>query len=234
MDAGRALGSATRLKGLIHFPIDGLFDLAETSCIHEIGHQWMSFLKLAALRRGQPHWPLGDVAYGIMGWSPPGGQGMEFPFALVPQPNGDYLVQGAPAATEFNDLELYLMGLVPKEEVRPHFVFDNQDQASELRPGGTLRGPVTRFTIDDVIAAEGGPRLPAPAEAQKEFRLATIVLSKDRLLSAAEMAFFDHLAARGEATTELPFTSGRVQGTTKPFFLATGRRATLSTRVWTP
>ena len=43
------------------------------------------------------------------------------------------------------------------------------------------------------------------------------------------MAFFDYMAARGEAINELPYTLGLASGVTKPFYLATRGLATLST-----
>jgi len=60
------------------------------------------------------------------------------------------------------------------------------------------------------------------------------VLSAGGLLSPSEMAFFDHMAARGEARVELPFTAGLSSGITKPFYLATGERGTLSTTMLVP
>ena len=124
------------------------------------------------------------------------------------------------------------MGLISKEEVSEHFVFEDQNQTDQLRGGGTLKGPVHRISIENIIAVDG-PRVPSVSDAQTQFRVVTIILSRDRLLSSNEMAFFDYMAARGESTSELPFTSGLARGVTKPFFLATGGRATLSTTVWT-
>ena len=72
-----------------------------------------------------------------------GFRGGDFPFTLIEQPNGDYLIQGVPRDTEYNDLELYLMGLIPAEEVGKHgehFVFLNQAQRDQLHVGGILEG----------------------------------------------------------------------------------------------
>ena len=74
-----------------------------------------------------------------------------------------------------------------------------------------------------------GPRIPDQGSSQKHFRIATIVLSAGGLLGSEEMAFFDHMSARGEARAELRFTSGFSSGLAKPFYLATGGRGTLST-----
>lgn len=230
LDNGADWGSARRLKGTIQFPLDSYFDLAETAAPHEIGHQWMAFLRQeSSLQPGVPHWPISTLAYGIMGFTA-GGAGAAFRYRLEPLGNGDYRMAQAPQAREFNDMELYLMGLAPASEVGKHVVFINQNQLDQLRPDGVLRGPVREVTAADVIALYG-PREPAYPQSQTSFRLATIVLSRGRLLTPPEMAFFDHMAARGEAATELPYETGLLRGVTKPFGPATRGRATLSTKL---
>jgi hypothetical protein len=226
-DNGATWGSGSRLQGLVHFPIDSLFDLGDSTASHEIGHRWMVFLDNPELT--VPHWPISDLAYGVMGFNIPGsGAGGSFPWELIEQPSGDYLVQQAPIALEFNDLELYVMGLADALTVADHIVFQDQDQADQLFHGGILEGPVDVVTINDIIGVNG-IRIPAAGDAQTDFRLATIVLSQGRLLSQTEMEFFDHMAARGEATTALPFDSGFASGIAKPFHPATQGLATLTT-----
>ena len=233
IDKGDTYGSANRLQGFINYPIDSFFDLGETAASHEIGHKWAAFLDLPALDVPGPHWPVSDFAHGIMGFNLSGGAGGKFPWSFTDQPDGTFLVQlqrDAAKIDEFNDLELYLMGLLAPEEVFPGRVFLNQDQASQLFHGGIFEGPAALVTIDDIIDFHG-PRSPAVGEAQTHFQLASIILSADRLLTEDEMAFFDYMAARGEARNELPFTSGRASGITKPFYLATRGLATLSTTI---
>ena len=106
-------------------------------------------------------------------------------------------------------------------------VFTNQHQN---QASGVLRGAVVPFTIESLVARFGA-RDPAHPAAPSSFRVGTIVLSIGRLLSADEMAYFDHMAARGEATTPVPFTSGLARGTTKPFYVATKQRGRLVTAV---
>jgi uncharacterized protein (TIGR03437 family) len=227
-DAGGPYGSASRLQGVIQFPIDGFFDFGEQAAIHEMGHRWCCFLNLPALTPGRPHWPIGDIAYGIMGFSLPGGAGGAFPYQLTALPNGDYRADTVAAASEYNDLELHLMGLLPATEVGEHFAFQNQNQSQPI--GGVFQGPVTRFNINDVIAS-AGVRVPAYGDAPASFRMGAIVLSRNRLMNADEMAFFEQMAARGEATTELLAASGAVRKVSKPFYLATRGKAKLSTVV---
>jgi hypothetical protein len=188
----------------------------------------MNFLNGTAMVSGVPHWPLSSAAFGIMGASQgPSRQGVSFPYRLIPLGNGDYRTEPTDRPTAFNDLELYMLGLAPASEVGAHIIFVDQDQNPAT---GLLRGPVVPFTIDSLVARFGA-RDPAYPMAPNSFRVGTIVLSAGRLLTADEMAFFDHMAARGEATTPLPFTSGLARGTTKPFYVATAQRGRLTTVV---
>jgi hypothetical protein len=230
-DNGAAAGSAARLEGLINYPIESYFDLGERAGIHELGHRWINFSRHAALLTGRPHWPISDVASGIMGFSiPPTNQGGNFDFTMTPTGSGDFQLSGATAIPSFNNLELYFMGLAPASEVGSWVVFTNQQQLDQLHAGGILKGPTTTVTIDQLIAADG-QRAPAYGAAPTTFREVTVVLSTGRLLTAQEMAFFDHMAARGEARTPLRYVSGFASGTSNPFFVATKGRGQLVTRL---
>ncbi len=225
LDRGPTYGSSERLQGVLAFPISQFYDLAEKGAIHEIGHRWANFLsEIPVLSLGVPHWPLSDVAHGIMGITLATGAGGDFPYIIEETPDG-FVAEYVGPAREFNDLELYLMGLVPPEAVSQHFVFLNQDQQV-----GNLEGPVEYIDADTLIAAVG-PRDPGLEAAQRHFRVGTMILSIGGLLSDAEMSFFEHMAARGESTEELHFTSGLISGITRPFYLATGERAAISTHV---
>jgi hypothetical protein len=227
-NSGALYGSTSRLQGIIHYPIDGFFDLGEKAAVHEIGHRWMNFLSNTALAPGISHWPISSLASGVMGFSiPSSGAGGTFNSSFLANGDGTYRLVPAADTGGYNDLELYLMGLLPKDSVGPHIVFQNQAQFP-LASGASAAGPVTTLTVDDIIAVHGA-RNPAYGAAQTNFRLATLVLSSGRLLSADEMAFFEHMAARGEATLRLRYTSGFANGSSKPFYVATGGRARLTT-----
>jgi hypothetical protein len=226
-DNGGSYGSPARLLGINRYPLTNFFDLGETTALHETGHQWIAFTSVPLLATGRPHWPISSLGRGIMGISPGGGQGLNFGFDLVPLGGGEYRLTAAKPATSFNDMELYLMGLLPAEAVAPHVVFPDQTQT--LCEGCVLRGAQT-VTVADVIAAHG-PRVPAYPDAPRHFTMATVVVSTTRPLTPREMAFFDYFAARGEAQQPLDYTSGFARGTTLPFGLATGDRGSLTTRL---
>lgn len=221
-------GSKGRLQGLVRFPILYYFNLAEKAAVHEIGHRWSQFLRIPALQGAQVHWPVSSVAYGINGFNLVGGQGGDFNYRLVALGNGDFRLEPMTRAYAYNDVELYLMGLIPAEQVGTHTVIVNQNQT--ICDGCVLKGPGVTFTAQDIIATHG-QRVPSSEGSQREFRIGTIVVSTDRLLGAREMAFVSYFAARGEATQALPFTSGGLSGTTLPFALATANRAKLVTQL---
>jgi hypothetical protein len=224
IDNTATYGSAGRLQGISRFPIGSFFDMAEKGGIHELGHQWIAFLGgIPALSPGRPHWPPSTLARGIMGFSigGMGGQGGDFSYTVTPLGAGEYRLDPAGLADAYNDMELYLMGLAPPESVGPHVVLEDKAPCA----GCVFKG--TTVTVQDVIAAHG-PRVPAYPNAPTRFTMATLIVS-DRRLSTREMSFFEYFAARGEATTALPYSSGFARGMAKPFAVATGGRGALST-----
>lgn len=229
-DNTAAYGSDGRLIGFTNYPIHTFFDMASPGSQHELGHQWINF----AIDEGSPHWPISELAQGIMGFNIPGTNvGGEFPWELTPDGNGNYNVEYAPDLQKeigFTDLDLYLMGLLAPEDVEPAIVFENQDQADQLHDGGVLAGPVYTADAGTVVAAHG-PRVPGWRTSQKWFKIATIVVTRHRLLSPDEMAFFDYMAARAEATEPVQYQSGFVRDTMTPFYLTTDCLGSLDSTV---
>ncbi|MGH7460764.1 MAG: hypothetical protein ACREMA_07015 [Longimicrobiales bacterium] len=224
-DNGAIWGSPSRLKGAIAFPISSLFDGANIAMSHEIGHRWMVHIPAV---RGGAHWLVSELAHGIMGFSIPGsGAGGHFNFSIADLGTSGIRFDCAPQARDFNRVELYLMGLLPRDSVPGTFMMiDNAPPA--ITCGMVFNGAVRRITVDTVIAAAGGPR---PLETNRVFRLGVVVLSTGALLTAHEMAFFDAMVARAEAEVELLGTEGLARYSMRSFLLATGGRARLIARV---
>ena len=225
MDESSMYGSSGRLKGINVFPNTTYYDGASTGYQHELGHQWINFLEGTVLDPGIPHWPISDLANGMMGYSHGWGQGFGAPFDLIEQGDNSWVLKPRSDPPVYNDLELYLMGLIPANAVSPHFVFKNQNQT--VSAGSTLVGPVTDVTIDDVIETTG-MRIPDVNNSQKQFKIATIIVSYFPL-SAKEMAFYDHYTQRAELKTETMVRTGYALYPSKPFYLSTGGKATLNT-----
>jgi len=207
-------GSAGKLKGITVFPIDTLFDLGESAFSHELGHQWINYLKNPALQAGSPHWPPSTMARGIMGFNIPGTSvGGNFPWQIDMVTPTTARVTASTVSQEFSDFDLYLMGFIPPSAVSPGIIL----QGTPCQNCIVNAAPIT---IADVIAANG-PRVPDSSTSQKSFRIGTVVISRDRLLTDDELATLDYFAARGESISVLQYTSGFASGTTKPFYVAT-------------
>ncbi|TMQ24046.1 MAG: hypothetical protein E6J90_09210 [Deltaproteobacteria bacterium] len=230
-DQNATYGSAGRLTGIVVFPIPTLYDGVSPSTFHEIGHRWMVQLGFPPLQAATPHWPISDLAEDIMGYSivvngqPEGGQ---FNYTLSPLGNGNYQLIASSQPKTFSDLAQYLMGMRPAAQVGSHFVFDNQ--AQPLVAGGTLAGPVTPVSVNDVIA-HYGPRVPDAAHAQKCFRVATVLVTRDALATGDEMRLYDFFASRCAATAPAAYTDGFIHGTALPFSTVTGGAGCLDPRI---
>ncbi len=231
-DSSASFGSKGRLKGYERYPIPSFFDMAELGAVHEIGHQWLVYIgALPALQGYNPHWPISSFAVSIMGWNmAAGGEGLNFPKAVTQQANGDYLLESGAASTRFSAMDLYLMGLGPASEVAPGFVF--HDQAQKVCGGCILHGPVDAVSVQDVIT-KFGPRLPAYPDAQHQFNVATLFVTRTKPLTDRELALFEYLAARGEGTEPLKIGPAGA-ALTLPFAAATGGRGSLSMALGRP
>jgi hypothetical protein len=220
-------GSAGRLLGCTVFPIPAMFDGASRSYQHELGHQWLCFLNVAPLDSGIPHYPLSDLASCIMGWSQKNGQGLSFNFDLKPVGN-DFELVANNGPKGYSDMSLYVMGMIPASQVKDHFVF--KDQSKMPAPGPVPASALTKVTINNVTQALGA-RVPDSTKSQKRFRVATIIVSRDGLLSNNAMRLYDYFSARAEEKNIVPFSDGLLKGETKPFYLATQTLGRLDARI---
>ncbi len=224
-------GSAGRLQGISVFPISSFFDGGDAGFAHETGHQWVNFLQGTSYASGVPHWPRGNVAINVMGFSiPPSGQGGTYNFTFTPDGAGGFVVGPGQSInqTTFNSMELYLMGLAAPAEVGTYFVLNNQNL--NVTNGQTLTAAdITNITLADVVAVRGA-RVPNSTTAQKHFRCATIVVS-EQLLDGPAMALYDFFARRCEAKVQHTFASGLATGTCNPWYLATGMRSVMFSKI---
>src|ERR1044072_6871114 len=227
-------GSAGKLSGITVFPISAFFDGADYGYQHELGHQWINFLNMQPLAFGIPHWPISSMAGGIMGFSfGANSQGLEYPCLLTSEPGGIRLTprNGPPV---FNDLDLYLMGLLPANQVPNQIVFAEQNKALTTPCNNQLfTGPVTQISITDIVNTFGA-RIPDSSNAPKNFKVATILVSKDGLLGEDEMAFYNYFSRRAEETQELPLHLGLAKGTTKPFVVTTRGLGSMNAQINSP
>ena len=90
-------------------------------------------------------------------------------------------------------------------------------------------GPVIEITIEDIIGIVG-ERIPSSENSQKQFRLATLVVS-DSLITPEEMSFYNYFSKRAELRESVFFSGGFSKGLAKPFYLSTGGRGELFTHI---
>lgn len=155
----------------------------------ELGHRWGSFVHFAEegdtttnallLGRDQAHWSF---------FMDTGGSPMEGNWW---RDNGDGTFTTITTQSDFgyHPLDLYLMGLIPPEEVGEFWFIDNPDLSGFTRPPRPDSGPAyyhpislpgtkKTLTIEDIIRAEG-ERVPAFASAPKKFKIGFVLVVQD-------------------------------------------------------
>jgi hypothetical protein len=220
MNNAAQFGSAGRLKSAIYqsFGEIQVFD-------HEIGHTWGAAIgqSLGLLEPGNPdsrHWnPLADMQ-GQMGAYYFNDSGAVGHFLY----NGDEVWKLIKNTTNepYSSLELYMMGFIPPEEVPPIHVLQSPDTSNTDQITATSYSTVT---IQDIMNASGGARVPDSANSQKEFTVAYIV-TQDTPYNDASYAFFS-LIANNLMTKDPP----QPRNYFAPFYWATGGRGTLNVRL---
>jgi len=224
IDDTAEFGSDGRLRGAVYHSF-GSPAIME----HELGHAWgINYGSSLGLVGGASeggvnlsHWDEASDINSVM---------QEFAFAddvvghLVANGDGTYRIVPQALDTEaFAPLDLYLMGLIPPEEVPPTHRLVNPDYSD---PNRVTAEDVETITIQELMAAEGGPRVPDDTASPKSFTAAFIAIS-DRAFSPAEYDFFSAMAEYLSSTA-----AGKDYVT--PFYAATGGHATLETRLPAP
>lgn len=183
----------------------------------ELGHAWGSFVYYSQqggpwttnlLGRSNAHWSF----YVDSGGSPM--QGHEW----LDNGNGTFTAIKTDVYV-YSDLDLYLMGLLPAEDVAPWFVLEDPYDCFDAAAGDNVCAPPGAFqfeaptytvgatrrdvTIGDVIAVEG-PRMPAWPEAPNEFDVSFLLVKRPgEVLDDGELAAIDAIVARSIALFEV-------------------------------
>jgi len=180
---------------------------------HELGHTWGAFVGTAAGISNGVHWAANTDINGIMSEGYETADGLYF-FT----PNDDGTFNAGYSQDQFAPLELYLMGMIPPEEVSDVHALINPDLSNLER---VTAQRVDTYTIEDIIAMTGGPRDPAYPDAQTHFNLSFILLS-DSDFSPAEFSWFTYYSRC--YMLHGPCAEAN-------FYTATGGRGTVNTRL---
>ena len=169
-----SFGSAGKLKRLIHFPY--LEGLLFGPGLHEVMHAWANFVLPTA---NASHWGFSSVNGQLGGFDPD---------KLVNLGNGRYsaprfgLVANGGNSVPYSDLELYLAGFIPADEVTEiqyfedgEWLMENEARVTDDNGNYLFSGTSQIMSVEQLIERHG-EREPAWDESQKEFRAAAILL----------------------------------------------------------
>jgi hypothetical protein len=170
-----------------------------SSSTHEISHQWGAYIDWARLtgltRAGHspdshdPLWTSGETFVGAV----------LTPFRRVRQTTTGWEIERTPGPARLHPYSLYAMGHVSKEQVPEIRLFDRQDQfdaraSSSPAAGMAVTGATRMATIYNVIGMLGERSGPVDSE----WHRATVIVSRDRVLSPREMDYWTFAVRRLE------------------------------------
>jgi len=142
---------------------------------HELGHRWLAHCDY----EDTP----GSISSALRGvddthWSYLLDSNASYMYGSDWQDNENGSFTATEIKTRYSDLDLYLMGMLPGDEVDPVTLLTNPaidaDQYPEL--GAIIDATPTLLTVDQVIAAEG-PRIPSNEDSPHEFKIAVVYLA---------------------------------------------------------
>ena len=235
-DFGSGFGSPQRLSVLVNmgdlsrYPVDPRQVFLGTNNSlsilgQEFGHRWLAYLDIGTpslLGRDASHWSFLHNTFGSVV------EGNE----IEDLGNGDF--RTVAATIRYSPLDQYVMGLRPASQVAPWFVVANpvlpttfptafplQCRSLQRLPacapfvGLQFSGSRRNVTIDEIISL-AGPRVPSFEQAQKDFRVAFILVTQrgqapkasslqslDAFRTQWQSFFMDAVENRGTMNTEL-------------------------------
>lgn len=229
----RRLAAFINMKGIADYPgydgrrIDDPRSLFYPVLGHEFGHHWLAFARFTdaqgavsarLLGRGGSHWsPLFQSGGSLL-------EGNRW----VQRDDGSF--DCVERSVRYGPLDLYLMGLAPPAAVPPLFVINDAVTDGGRRVDPLLdaalcehvRGRREEVTLPQIVAALG-PRQPAFPEAQRQFRMAFVVVTRpgeraadvlplalqaERARALWEQRFREYTGGAGEVCTRLASPCG--------------------------
>ncbi len=227
-DDTEAYGSAGVLRSVELYP--NVAFTSNASSTRAISRQWVDYWDWSALAGGidragrdpESHTPLlhpGEVYAGAV---------LDVTRRVAAVGGGtSYAVERTPAPAMLHPTTLYRMGLIGPESVPELLVFENQGQFDETdaaapAAGTAIEGSWRRVHVNDILAEHGPRRGPV----DDAWSRVSVVVSRDGLLSAEEISYWNFFAARHAATAGTTTWEG-----VPSFFEATGGAVPLRTDV---
>lgn len=200
-DDTTSFGSAGKLRGVVWMP--GISYLRSGPALHELAHNWAQFILNAEPAGIGPHWGFAS-----------GGQLGGFDIRTLRDLGGGLYQanNGQPGATWFGvnvnnangvpygDTELYLMGMRPAAGTSDFVSFRGAEFVNAAE-GIFSATSMERSTIDELIARLG-PRVPAYPDAPRDFRILTVVVTRDELTDAQFALVDEHVDLFGRTASD--------------------------------
>jgi hypothetical protein len=131
--------------------------LTVNGLLHETAHQWganLSYVDSLEEKRGDLRFDGRHWSYFLnIGYSALGGR------TWIDNSDGTYsekpFITNNDKKETFSELDLYTMGLIPKEAVSPVEIIVTDTDRYDIEPGEPVMATVKTVTIDQIIAAEG-------------------------------------------------------------------------------
>jgi len=227
-DSTEAFGSQGKLSAIMQ--LSKLNYLTSGPALHELMHNWANY---ALPTTNSAHW-------GFNGGSNRGQLGGFDQSTLVENGNNSYTVEyfgefaNGGNSIKYNDLELYLMGMIPLSSVN---AFDNFSEITnssyndgKITFNSSLKKRHDPSSLEELL----GKREPSNKNSQKDFNLLLLVLT-NKELSKEQWQIVDDQAAefgkKGEGVDPEPFTVDGITyipSKTYNFWEATNGKGTLT------
>ncbi len=183
-----SFGSGNKLKGTITLP--AISFVKEGPSLHELAHHCAAYIvnTYALDNNGKQinhydHWGYSDAGGQLGGFKPEfvtsnlDGIANKYQAGFKGKEEGFGITSNGRNRVPYSKIELYLWGLIPKNEVPPLKVYSGLSlPLNETRKGVFFANNVKTYTIDDIIAVNG-ERLPNVNNSQKAFRVLTVIVS---------------------------------------------------------
>jgi len=188
-------GSAGKLLSVIGLePYDR--GVMTSNATHELMHSWAAYLDDSLGLNDGAHYKVRSSAASLLG-------GVKW----TPNADGSFSIdcdEGRNGAHRAPPLDRYMMGLLDASEVPPLHVYDESISVYErcLTNGPILPSEIVATVSIEDIQAMAGVRMPGPASAQRDFRIAFVAESHGRFLNATELTFYEILAAQYTRTLQ--------------------------------
>lgn len=196
-DVSGTFGSSGRLLGIN--VIDAYSrGINSNNVTHELIHQWASFTSAAlGIRDRTPHYKSRSSVGSLVGG-----------FQWIDNLDGTFTIncnEGRSRSRHASPLDKYMMGLIDAGEVPALYVYGEESLPAVIKCRQDepvfVDEIVNTMMIEDIQSVHG-IRMPGPANAQRNFRIAFLAESHDRFLNSTEMTFYEILAKH--YTDEVP------------------------------